>query len=174
MTDETIIREAEPADATGLEKLYGEAFTDEDLYPLVKALLSDRQNTLTLCALNEGAITGHIALTRCHAIPENIPLALLGPLAVSPSCQGKGVGSRLIGEGLDWLKRDQVAKVFVLGDPNYYGRSGFCEEGDVLPAFPIPDEWKPAWQSIRLNQRPVAPSGKLTVTPPWQRPELWS
>lgn len=95
-------------------------------------------------------------------------------MAVLPAQQKQGIGSRLIQEGITILREQAVVKLLVLGDPNYYGRSGFVQEQDIEPAYPIPEAWKPAWQSIMLSDRAASASGLLQVPAPWQRPELWS
>lgn len=172
--DEITIRETEEDDLPDLKILYREAFADEDLFPLVVELFSERQGCLSLCALKEGVLLGHITFTRCHASPEGIPLALLGPMAVLPEHQRHGTGSSLIKTGLNLMRKEGVIKVLVLGDPNYYGRFDFAEESGIQPAYAIPEEWKAAWQSAVLTASATPPSGKLIVTKPWQRPELWS
>jgi len=174
MHSKIIIRHTEQDDQPSLETLYREAFSEEDLFPLVQELLADTQNTTHLSAILDGAVVGHIAFTKCHATPEDVPLALLGPMAVLPAQQKQGIGSRLIQEGITILREQAVVKLLVLGDPNYYGRSGFVQEQDIEPAYPIPEAWKPAWQSIMLSDRAASASGLLQVPAPWQRPELWS
>ena len=48
----------------------------------------------------------------------------LGPLAVQPSYQGRGVGAALVRAGLELCEARGMV-VFVLGDPQYYERFGF-------------------------------------------------
>lgn len=174
MNDKIVIRKAEQTDSSLLENLYQKAFPDEDLCSLVIELLNDKQNTLSLCALSDGTLVGHIAFSKCYAAPKEVALALLAPMAVLPEYQRKGIGNSLIKEGFNQLKKDHIAKVLVLGDPNYYSRSGFAEETAILPAYKIPDEWTPAWQSCALENSSVSLSGKINVSKPWQRKELWS
>jgi putative acetyltransferase len=71
----------------------------------------------------------------------------LAPMAVLPEYQGRGIGSRLVREGLRRLKRASIPFVIVLGHPGYYPRFGFspasrygihCQWPDVPdPAFMI-------------------------------------
>lgn len=172
MNTEIIIRETEQADIASLETLYREAFTEEELFPLVRELLNDTKNTLHLSAFKDGALVGHIVFTRCHATQEEMLLALLGPMAVLPDHQKQGIGSKMIAAGFDRLRTQAIAKVLVLGDPNFYSRSGFSEESNITTPYSIPKEWKSAWQSISLSDGVI--SGKLQVPLPWRRPELWS
>jgi putative acetyltransferase len=168
------IRQTKEADLSALQTLYKEAFSDEDLFPLVARLLADEDNTLHFSALDDGIVLGHIAFSACHASPDTCALALLGPLAVLPEKQRRGIGGILIETGLAQLGDSQVHKALVLGDPKYYGRFGFIRETSIQPAYTIPQEYEPAWQSAELTACSFSPSGKLSVPEPWQKRELWS
>lgn len=174
MNNEITIRETESGDAPSLETLYQEAFEEEVLFPLVTELLDDAQNTLHLTAVMDDKPIGHIAFTKCHASPEHVPLYLLGPMAVFPNCQKQGIGSKLIAAGFERLRNEGVAKVIVFGDPNFYGKSGFIIESSIEPAYPIPEDYIPGWQSISFLEDAPKVSGKLQITKPWHKPELWS
>lgn len=50
---------------------------------------------------------------------------LLGPLAVDPAFANKGYGRRLVAEGLDLARDNNVALVILVGDEPYYARFGF-------------------------------------------------
>lgn len=63
----------------------------------------------------------------------------LGPVAVLPDCQGKGIGAALVEHGLSALRKRRAAGCVVLGEPAYYGRFGFrAQEGLYYPG-PPPD-----------------------------------
>jgi putative acetyltransferase len=49
----------------------------------------------------------------------------LAPMAVLPSHQRKGIGSRLVRHGLDHLRQSGCPFVIVLGHPEFYPRFGF-------------------------------------------------
>ncbi len=174
MNNEVTIRKTEQDDISSLKALYDKAFTDEDLFPLVTELLNDKQNTFMLSAMMGDKLVGHIAFTKCYASPADISLSLLGPMAVLPLYQGKGIGTDLIKEGFNHLKKSAVAKVIVFGDPNFYGRSGFTLESSIEPAYAIPEDYIPGWQSISFSDESPIVSGKLQVTKPWQQEKLWS
>jgi predicted N-acetyltransferase YhbS len=53
------------------------------------------------------------------------PALLLGPLAVAPGMQGKGIGGALMREGLDMASWARRQVVLLVGDLGYYGRFGF-------------------------------------------------
>jgi putative acetyltransferase len=49
----------------------------------------------------------------------------LGPVAVLPEWQRKGIGEQLITRGIEDSRRDGYSFIVVLGEPEYYGRFGF-------------------------------------------------
>lgn len=167
------IRPSRPEDMASIEKLYPAAFPEEDLLPLVRQLLTEESGILSLVAEAGDAAAGHILFTLCAIAGSDARAALLAPLAVAPEWQRKGIGSALIREGLIRLERDGVAHVYVLGDPAYYGRSGFKPETGVAPPYPLPEEYREAWQSLGLGSAPPPVHGKLKLPDVWMQPALW-
>ena len=49
----------------------------------------------------------------------------LGPMAVLPSHQNRGIGTRLVRDGLEACRGRGAPLVFVLGHPGFYPRFGF-------------------------------------------------
>ena len=168
------IRESVPGDVTAIRKIYPDAFPDEDLLPVLSELLDDQSWGLSVVAVYEGAVAGHIYFTNC-SVPGNAgDVAMLAPLAVTPALQRQGIGSALIREGIARLKKAGAFKVCVLGDPAYYGRSGFEREDEIMTPYALPEDWRDAWQSICLQESGKHLKGTLSVPEPWRRPELWS
>lgn len=167
------IRQSRPDDMASIEKLYPAAFPEEDLLPLVRQLLTEDPGILSLVAEAGDATVGHILFTPCAIIDSDARAALLAPLAVAPEWQRKGIGSALIREGLTRLEQDGVAHVYVLGDPAYYGHSGFRPETGVAPPYPLPEEYGEAWQSLGLGSATPPVHGKLKLPDVWMKPELW-
>lgn len=168
------IREGSQADSEAIDSLYPQAFPDEDLLPLVRELAQNRVTTISLAAVIDGQIVGHAIFTRCGLDGSDASAALLGPVAVAPAWQRQGIGSALIRFGIQRLKDENVALVYVLGDPAYYGRLGFVPESLVEPPFQLPREWAEAWQSLCLDSVVTPIAGKLIVPPPWMQPALWA
>ncbi|MEQ8250317.1 MAG: N-acetyltransferase [Oceanibaculum nanhaiense] len=167
------IHEIRPADFSAVEALYPKAFPEEDLLPLVSALLRQGRDVISLVATLDGVLVGHIALTSCRIEGVTERIALLGPLAVTPEWQGRGIGGALIRDSLERLKDQGFSWVFVLGDPGYYGRFGFQPETHLLPPYEIPEEWRTGWQSICLTGNKSAPGANLIVPPVWRNEALW-
>lgn len=141
---------------------------------MVRDLLANPDVALSLVAGVGRDIVGHIVFTLCDIDEDTSRAALLGPLAVTPSHHGQGIGSALIRAGLDKLRDDGVDVVMVLGDPAFYGRLGFKADARVRPPYPLPAEWASAWQSQALGDAPSTSVGKLRVPAPWRDPALWS
>jgi putative acetyltransferase len=168
------IRRGRSADGASVESLYRDAFPDEDLVPLVGALAYQTPEAFSLVTTNEDDfIVGHVAFTRCALDRAVASVVLLGPLAIAPFEQRKGLGSALVREGLRLLGASGEVYVLVLGAPRYYARFGFEEERDVVPPYPLPAEWRGAWQSLRLGRLEQPCKGRLSVPEAWRRPELW-
>lgn len=168
------IRESGTGDRAAIEALYTAAFPDEDLLPLVRDLLRDPGIAISLVAEDSAGVIGNIIFTRSSVAGNKDDAALLAPLAVAPTCQGQGVGTALVREGLQRLESEGFGLVFVLGDPAYYGRFGFSREASVSAPYPLPAEWTDAWQSRCLGDA-VGPAGdKLLLPDVWLDPALWS
>ena len=61
---------------------------------------------------------------------------LLGPLAVEPSLQGRGIGRSLVRHGLNRARQLGYSVCVVVGEPEYYGPFGFANAtaaGLLLP-----------------------------------------
>ena len=172
MPDMPEICPALPGDLDDIARLYPDAFPDEDLLPLVSALVSEQSGVLSLIAVRNGLLCGHVCFTRCQ-IAARESVALLGPLAVAPRVQRTGVGSALVRAGLVQMRECGASQVNVLGDPEYYVRFGFQPDRTVRPPYPIPEEWGPAWQCLRFGTGDPF-SGKLEVPRPWQDAALWA
>lgn len=168
------IRAGGHGDLPALEALYRAAFPAEDLVPLVGRLLREEPAVLSLVATVEGGIVGHLLLSPSAVGDRPGAAALLGPLAVLPARQRRGVGRALVGEALRLAAAGGVLRVLVLGDPGYYGRLGFAPERAVTAPYPLPAAWLDAWQSIDLGASAVALRGPLLPPRPWLDPALWS
>lgn len=174
MIRELEIRESSPADIAGVEQLYVEVFPDEDLVPLVRELLGFAPEVISLVGIHENVIVGHISFTFCRVEEGAEKVALLAPLAVTPSLQKQGIGSALVQTGFKHLERAKIGYVFVLGDPGYYSRFGFMAEDKVATPYPLPADWRGAWQSLKLRDTKAPLAGRLSVPEPWRNIALWS
>lgn len=75
---------------------------------------------------------------------------LLGPLAIDPSLQGSGLGSKLIRHGLNLSAVAGHRAVILVGDPAYYQRFGFSAGLVDGVSMPGPVE-RPRFQGLELS-----------------------
>ena len=174
MLEKLEIRESNRDDWAAIESLYPEAFPGENLLPLVRDLLNDAAVAISLVGTIDTQIVGHVIFTKCSVVGNNVNAALLGPLAVVTAWQRQGIGSTILRAGLRRLENADVNRVFVLGDPGFYGHLGFLPESLVEPPFPVSTEWEGAWQSLDLDETTTPCAGKLSVPPQWLQPTLWT
>ncbi len=167
-------REILPNDDASIERLYRDAFPDEDLLPLVRELQREGPSVVSLVGIADQALAGHVAFTTCSIAGRTDKVALLGPLAVAPAWQRQGIGSAIVRVGLRRLENADTNQVYVLGDPAYYRRFGFEPDNRVTPPYHLPEEWRGAWQSLNLCGDKPPLDGKLTVPQPWRKPALWA
>jgi putative acetyltransferase len=80
---------------------------------------------LSLVAVADEAVVGHVVCTRGWVEPGSRPVLGLGPLGVDPHHQGRGVGSALVHAVLAVAEALEEPLVALLGDPAYYARFGF-------------------------------------------------
>ncbi|MFY8074741.1 MAG: GNAT family N-acetyltransferase [Sphingorhabdus lacus] len=88
-----------------------------------------------------------IGSIQCWPIAVNTtPILLVGPVAVAPAWQNRGLGHQLMNAMLAAVRPDDPPMVMI-GDPEYYGRFGFDAEGTGHWTLPGP------WELRRLLLR---------------------
>ena len=151
-----IIRGERPEDAPDVRLVVERAFGQTDEANLVDRLRQGGAVTVSLVAVGgpvDGAaspdrIVGHILFSpvTIGARQPPAPAVGLGPMAVAPSHQRRGVGTALVEAGLAQCREGGVGLVVVLGHPDYYPRFGFrpahmsglsCEYDAPLEAFMV-------------------------------------
>lgn len=121
-----LVRDELPVDVDAVRRLNVAAFETDAEARLVDALRARGALTLSLVAELDGEIVGHIAFSPividgAHGRLDGVGL---GPMAVSPAVQRRGIGGALIAEGLRRLRGAHRLCV-VLGHADYYPRHGF-------------------------------------------------
>lgn len=123
-----IIRPEEPEDVAAIRRVEEQAFGQPAEADLVDRLRAACPEQISLVAIWEGQLVGHILFTPA-AIQYEDGSKLngfgLAPLAVLPDFQKQGVGTALIQSGLAELQNRNQLFVIVLGHPAYYPRFGF-------------------------------------------------
>lgn len=122
------IRAEKTPDAAGIRAVHLAAFAPRaNEAALVDALRQAGQATISLVAIHEGRLVGHILfspLTLTPAVPNLRGLGL-APLAVLPEFQRQTIGTQLALRGMEVCRAAGFDYLILLGDPRYYGRFGF-------------------------------------------------
>jgi putative acetyltransferase len=138
---EVEIREERETDFAAIGEVNGRAFGQELEGKLVDALRGNGAGLLSLVAVMEEQVVGHIFFSPV-TIGGDCVVAGLGPMAVLPEFQRQGIGSRLIQAAIEGLEAQGLAAVIVLGHHEYYPRFGFVRASSVGISceWEVPDE----------------------------------
>ena len=135
------IRDERPADIAAVRIIHRLAFAQDQEANIVDALRANGAAVLSLVALVEGRVVAHIIYSPL-AIAGGITGVGLGPMAVHPLHQGRGIGSKLIAEGRRRLEQLGYPFIIVVGHPGYYPRFGFVPARDrgIGCEWDLPDD----------------------------------
>jgi Predicted acetyltransferase len=76
----------------------------------------------------DGEVVGNIVYSKSIVVDEagtRHEVIGFGPLSVLPSCQGRGIGAKLIEHTVEIAKERGLRAIIIFGDPAYYHRFGF-------------------------------------------------
>ena len=124
MTD-PVVRIEQPGDRDAVRALNERAFGGREEADIVEALHRANAVVVALVAEVGAAVVGHILFSPVTVEHSDTPLLGLAPMAVDPSRQRQGIGSRLVREGLERCRAAGADGVVVLGHAEYYPRFGF-------------------------------------------------
>jgi putative acetyltransferase len=134
------IRAETPTDLQAIREINEQAFgrkLEADLVDTIRA--SDRfVPELSLVADEGDELVGHVLLSYVDLEPGSHQILQLGPLAVRPQQQRRGVGTALMREALRLADKRAEPMVMIEGNPAYYGRFGFRSSHE-LGVEPPPD-----------------------------------
>ncbi|HET9912068.1 MAG TPA: N-acetyltransferase [Anaerolineales bacterium] len=120
------VRNEEAKDFKQVRQILCAAFPSEAESKLVDALRANGKASISLVAVQEEKVLGHILFSPVTITPTSQAKGIgLAPVAVRPDVQSQGIGSRLIREGLRLCKESGYDYCVVLGGPKYYQRFGF-------------------------------------------------
>lgn len=126
------IRNEEPRDANTIREILRAAFPTDAESRLVDALRANGKAIISLVAVNEDDVLGHILFSEVSihspggsSPPKEAKGIGLAPVAVRPDMQSRRIGSKLIYHGLRLCSQLSYDYCVVLGSPEYYGRFGF-------------------------------------------------
>ena len=125
----TTIRDEDQSDFLAIQNVHERAFGGDYEPRLVEMLRNAGRVTSSLVAVVEDRVVGHVLfspVTFDPPLPKHSWVAL-GPIGVLPEYQGRGIGSRLVRQGLDECRSEGCDGVVLLGSPGYYSRFGFVQ-----------------------------------------------
>jgi putative acetyltransferase len=159
------LRNEEPGDQAAIHALTTRAFApmafSDGIEPAtIDALRAAGDLTISLFATHADLIIGHVAFSPAMIAGRNSGWFALGPIAVEPRLQRKGIGKALVGTGLARLRAHGAAGCVLIGDPRYYGQFGFRGDGRLTYAG-----LAPALVQWLAFSRQSVPTGALGFAP---------
>ena len=145
----TTIRAEKPKDMQAIREVLLRAFGKPEEADVVDALRRDCGGMLSLVAVVDGRVVGHVLFSPATLEGEDRTVEGMGlaPVAVLPEYQRKGIGSALVRAGLTQLKRTPCPFVIVLGHPDYYRRFDF----EPASRYGIGSEWDVPDEAFRIQ-----------------------
>jgi putative acetyltransferase len=138
------IRSETSADSAAIHQVEAQAFGRPNEASLVDTLREHHQIALSLVAVRNNEIVGHILF--CSVVIEGAHTTFdavgLGPMAVLPQYQHQSIGTQLVRSGLDMLRQAGQQVVVVLGHPDFYPRFGFqpAARRSIRSQWDVPDD----------------------------------
>lgn len=150
------IREEQPGDEAAIRSVVDRAFAPSSGESRVVDELRRGDSWIPgLCFVavdEDGAIVGHCVTSQGSLVAEDgtaRPILALGPIAVAPDRQGRGIGGALIRQTFAAATAAGWPVIVLLGHATYYPRFGFepARSIGIEPQQPWSDEH---WMAIRL------------------------
>ncbi len=124
-----IIRGEKAADCAVISEINKIAFGRDDEAKLVEDVRKTKNYEFgfSLVAVKEDVILGYALFSKAFVVHKGrrFKCLALGPIAVLPEHQRKGIGKALIAEGFERAREVGFGAIVVLGDPAYYEQFGF-------------------------------------------------
>lgn len=117
------IREERSDDVVAVREVNRRAFGQDQESNIVDALRTNGAALLSLVAIVNGQVAGHILYSPL-TVAENVHGVALGPMAVVPEYQRRGIGTKLIEAGNRKIKDAGRPFIVVVGRAQYYPRFG--------------------------------------------------
>jgi putative acetyltransferase len=152
-------------DRAAIRTINEAAFGGPDEAVLVDKLRDDGHAIISLVAELDGQVVGHIMFSRMWIRTQTglVSAVALAPVAVLPEYQHRGIGGRLIRQGLDLLRMEGEKIVIVVGHRDYYPRFGFSTDMARRLSSPFPSD---VFMAMELSAGALDDVGGPVVYPP--------
>jgi len=148
------IRPETDNDVTAIYHINAQGFGREKEAEFVNHLRDHHGVTLSLVAELDGLLVGHALFSPAKIEPDGSGFnsVVLAPLAILPEYQRRGIGSRLVREGIEQMRIMGHDIIFLVGHPEYYPRFGFTRAGRMgfRCEFDVPDK---AWMLLETGKK---------------------
>ena len=163
-----IIRQEEASNKPVIKNIHDQAFRQPNEGKLVQELRNHPafDPGLSLVADLDSIIVGHILFFPIFIRTENdeFQTLSLGPVAVLPEFQSRGIGGKLILSGHETATKFGYKSVVLLGHPSYYPRFGY----KIAAFWNLTNPWgihNEAFMAIELNEGYLDDKPGLCVYP---------
>ena len=150
------VRSETPGDVSEIRRVNEQAFGTPAEANLVEALRDGGKAVLSLVAVEDNRVVGHLLLSAVtiesgEPVDETFSAIGLGPMAVLPEHQRKGIGSLLIETALNTSRKAGHDCVVLVGHAEYYPRFGFVPASrfGLKCEYDVPDE---VFMAIELRE----------------------
>jgi len=153
-----LVRKEYPADIAAIRALVTGSFPSPAEAELVDALRAAGRLSISLVAVDDGEVIGHVGFSPVTVDGATLGLGL-APVAVREDRRRRGVAERLVRDGLELCRNAAIGLVVVLGDPRYLTRFGFepARRLELTGAH----HWGDAFQAVQLIIGTIPPGGGL-------------
>jgi len=158
-------------DEEAIDRVLSQAFGAMDESHIVRLLRSnypmfDRRYSVT--AWEGGGMVGHALFTpaRIRLMGGTVSALAVGPVAVTPAWQRRGIGGEMLRFGHAMGRSDGFALAFLHGHPSYYPRHGYVQAGGRV-AVQIDQKRIPSPKTTLLAM-PVEPADVSWLMSRWE------
>jgi putative acetyltransferase len=169
-----LIRRELPEDEQAIGDVHADAFAPHypGSHPVEPGLVIRLRGSdawlppLSLVAVVDGAVVGHVCCTRGALLPGAYSALGLGPLGVRERHKHSGVGSALMHAVIGAADALDEPLVVLLGHPDYYPRFGFRPAAE-LGIEPEDPDWARAFQARPLTRHRPELRGRFRYADPF-------
>lgn len=170
-----LVRTENPGDVESISAVVSEAFRQPDApeSPVAETWLVETLRgsaawipQLSLVAVDDDRVIGYCLCTRAHV--DGAPVLGLGPIAVAPAVQRRGIGTSLMNTTIDTAEGMGEPLIALLGDYRYYERFGFVPASDLGVEAPD-DAWGRHFQVRALPAYDGSIRGRFEYAEPFRR-----